>query len=352
MLIETTLRFDRRGNVGIQGANSEVFRAHDPQLGDEVVVKCVQKQGLDASKYFDEAGRLYAVRHPHVVEVLYASQNDEAIFLAMPPYAHSLEAVLQQRALTVREIVRVGTEFLAGLHHVHLRGLVHFDVKPSNILLKHTGTAALTDFGLSQTVDPQGLATPAQVYQTHMAPEYLGTASQLTLAADVYQAGLTLYRMCVGSSQWNAQLDYFVHRLGDQWQSAIVAGNFPSRDAFPAHIPSRLRNAIRASLSVDPAARFTTVLDLQNELAQVDEHLDWQPVFKPEEFYWTVDNGEHEWIVRLVPVTGAAGLFDVHTTRRSLESGTLITLHPYTKGRLSSSDARKLVGKALSKYDT
>ncbi len=351
MLIETTLRFERLGDVGIQGANSEVFRAFDPQLGDEVVVKCVQKAELDSAKYFDEAGRLYAVRHPHVVEVLYATQNDEAIYLAMPPYAHSLEAVLQQRALTVREIIRVGTEFLAGLHHVHLRGLVHFDVKPSNILLKHTGAAALTDFGLSQAVDPQGLATPDQVYQTHMAPEYLGTASQLTLAADVYQAGLTLYRMCVGTSQWNAQLDFFVHQLGAQWQSAITAGNFPSREAFPPHIPSRLRTAIRKALSVDPAARFTTVLDLQNELAQVDEHLDWQPVFNPDEFRWTLDHGGREWIVRLVPVAGGAGLFDVHTTRRSTASGTLVTLHPYSKSGLSHAEARKLVGQALTKFD-
>jgi serine/threonine protein kinase len=184
MLISTELRFERRANVGLQGANSEVYFAWDHQLNAELVVKQIKKASIsDPAEYFAEASLLYDTRHPNVVDVKYSCADADHIYLAMPKYEGSLHQVLLQRALTVREIVKVGLDMLSGLHHVHSKRLVHFDVKPSNILLEASGRAAVSDFGLSRPVDQHGLATPVVMYEKHFPPEYLKAAAR-TLRPD------------------------------------------------------------------------------------------------------------------------------------------------------------------------
>lgn len=327
MLIQTALRFDQLADLADQGAGGRVFYARDHQLQATLVVKQVKKASLDADRYFLEAARLYALRHPHIAQVLYASQDQEHVYLAMPPYECSLEAVLRLRPLTVREIVRVGTGFLSGLHHVHLQGLVHFDVKPSNILLTASGGAALADFGLSMAVDPAGRATPLRHYESHVAPEYVSISPVLSQAADIYQAGLTLYRMCVGSLLWRRQLQVFQDALSDDWESAVAAGEFPLRAGLPAHISPRLQTLICRAISVDPDERHPTVHALLNDLAAVDECLDWQ--------FGVTTDGVAVWELndsvdcRRIEMRVEGKHAAVAASRTSAASGKTVTLHKH-----------------------
>jgi eukaryotic-like serine/threonine-protein kinase len=241
VLISTELRFERRGNVGLQGANSEVFFAWDPQLNAELVVKQVPKSGIaNPAEYFAEAALLYDTRHPNVVDVKYSCSTADHIFLAMPKYQGTLQHALMARPLTVREIVKIGLDMLAGLHHVHSKRLVHFDVKPSNVLIDTSGRAAVSDFGLTRPVDQHGLATPAMLYPKHLPPEYLSVSTALSTAADIYQAGLTLYRMCVGLPYFDTQFQKAVQTLGPNWSTTVVSGQFPNRQNYPAHVPNRI----------------------------------------------------------------------------------------------------------------
>lgn len=322
-MIETTLRFRPGAKLGIQGQNSEVFFAADPQLGDTLVVKQIARSHLDIQR-FEEAKVLYSVRHPHIVEILYSCSTEHHVYLAMPRYAGSLEAILQRGPITVRDIVHLGTQFLSGLHHVHTRGLVHFDVKPSNVLIALNGSAALGDFGMCKALDVHGLATPDKIYEAHMPPEFLQSPS-LSVASDVYQAGLCLYRMCTGTQLWREQLGFFVANLGSGWMAAIAAGQFPSRDLLPPHIPRRLRDIIARAIDVDPNRRYPTVLDLLNDLAKVDEHLDWQFKPTPGRWTWERESGVYLEHVALV-LSGRQGprgecLADVVTSRVNRTSG-------------------------------
>ncbi len=274
--VTAEIRFTKGTEIGVgEGSNSRVFLAMDDQLDAQFVIKQIEKASLpQPEEYFAEARRLYDARHRHVVELKFASSDDCFIYFAMPYYRNgSLQGVLNRRYVTVREIVRYGLEFLSGLHHVHIKGLVHFDVKPTNILLDQSDTAALTDFGLSRNVSSQGLATLSRAYLAHAPPEW-PNSTELTRATDIYQAGVTLYRMCVGSGEYERQLGLYpsIALLRD----AIVQSKFPDRRRRLAHIPARLRSIVKGAMHADVSQRYASVLEIMNALAQVDESLDWE----------------------------------------------------------------------------
>lgn len=292
--------FELREEIGTEGRNSRVFVAEDKQLDAEIVVKQIEKDDFDdPDEYFAEAKRLYDARHPNVVQVKYGCRTEDHIYIAMPHYSGgSVHGRLERRQLTVREIIRYGLAFLNGLHHVHTRGLIHFDVKPSNVLIDASDRAALSDFGLSRHVDDQGLAEQDVMYRLHRPPESL-QYSKMSADSDIYQAGLTLYRMATGlgvlEDQWT--------RAGGDWRRAIVVGELPDRQAqsYPAHIPQRLRTLIRTALKVDPDDRFSTALEMGNALANVQKWLDWQYSRDPSsnEEKWIKFDDTHKRVVTL-----------------------------------------------------
>ncbi|QAT86431.1 serine/threonine protein kinase [Corallococcus coralloides] len=254
------------------GERLRVFLAHDPQLKADLIIKEIPKSQIsDPDEYFNESAILYDARHPNVVEVKYACEDNDNIYLAMPQYAESLQSLMASKFLTTQEIIQIGLGFLTGLHHIHTKKLIHFDIKPANILLDKSGHPALSDFGLTRFLNSSGLATPTALYDKIFPPEYMTKSNTLNLAADIYQAGLTLYRMCNGNVDFETQFNS--HK--PNWMDAIIDGHFPDRSKFLPHIPKRLRKLIKKALSIDPAGRFHTALDLSNELAQVEEYLDW-----------------------------------------------------------------------------
>lgn len=315
MIERAVLDYELGAEIGLEGQNSRVFEAIDRQLNAETVVKKIPRSAFkDEAEYFLEAQRLYDARHPNVVHVNYAGVAEGHVIIAMPRYRTSVQSVLCRRHLTVREIVRYGLDFLTGLHHVHTRKLVHFDVKASNVLIDSSDRAALSDFGLARYVDSQGLAEQDTMYQMHRVPESF-SATHMTAAADIYQAGVTLYRMATGDgkleAQWNTYPD------STEAFKAVMAGKLPDRSAaaFPVHIPGRVISTIKKALMVDPSERYSTVLSMINDLASVDELLDW--VYEIDaltrEERWTQLTPEHRKKVALAQTSAAS--FEVRAIR-------------------------------------
>ncbi len=233
--------------IGSEGKNSKVFRAQDLQLDAELAIKKIQKASFpQASEYYKEASILYLSDHANVVPIHYACEDDDHIYLAMPFFQNgSLNSLMKQRFLTVREIVRYGIQFLSGLHNIHSKGLMHFDIKPDNIMLSARNEALVSDFGLAQRMQQNGVAETPVSYWKNIPPEAL-TQDQHTVTFDIYQSGLTFYRMCAGNDTFYAQLKQY--KDDDSFIAALKEGKFPDRKAFPAHIPSALRNLVKKCL--------------------------------------------------------------------------------------------------------
>ena len=123
--------FDLIQEIGPDGQNSKTYVAHDHQLDAEVVVKEVAKSRLASSdNFFDESKALYASAHPNVVQIHYACQDENSIYLVMPYYRKgSVKSLMEMRHLSVREIVSLGCQMLSGLHNIHSKKLVRPGMK-------------------------------------------------------------------------------------------------------------------------------------------------------------------------------------------------------------------------------
>jgi serine/threonine protein kinase len=280
--------FSKTAEIGQDGQNSKTFTAHDHQLDAGIVIKQITKESLgDPEEYFKESRALYASAHPNVVQLHYACQDSDHIFIAMPHYANgSLKPHISNGAfLTVRRIVALACQTLSGLHNIHSKGLIHFDVKPDNILLSDRGDAMLSDFGLAKQMTG-GVAHPGKFYYAMVPPEVLAGNLAFDLTYDIYQMGLTLYRMCVGNNEFYRQFGQYADEVA--FVADVQAGKFPDRKKFPAHIPSRLRNVVKGCLRTDPSERFQSAIEVANALATIDGcELDWRYTYEDGNRTWT-----------------------------------------------------------------
>jgi len=331
-----------------QGQNSQVFLALDQQLQTQFAVKRIPKANLPPT-YFDEARNLYHARHRNVVEIKYAGQTDEHIYLAMPFYRRgTLQTLIETRYLSTREIVRYAIDFLSGLHHVHVRKLIHFDVKPKNVLLDDSDTGTLSDFGLAREMDSTGHVLRWTVYGRHRPPEFTNSSRRVSTAADIYQAGLTLYRMCAGHLEFERQV---VEHAADEEGDCVSINNgaFPERQRFLTHIPKRLRGIILKALDIDPARRHSNILEMMNALALVNESLDWhyQEGAQWGEGVWNESSDSANASTRSISLVRNGSAWEVAASR-AFPNGRQRRCSRFSKSGLSQDSAQKLVQQAFN----
>ncbi|MCL5290575.1 MAG: serine/threonine protein kinase [Firmicutes bacterium] len=301
MQVVSTIVVDKIRQIGVgQGRNSEVFLANDPQLNGMIALKEIPLKDFDnPGEYFREAQNLYTNKHPYIVPVMYACQDADKIRIVMPHYKNgSVQDILNRGSLTVRQIIKWSHEFLLGLHHVHSNGdgYVHYDIKPSNLLIQDDGSVMLADFGQMRPTDNLGVAQNPPLYPWHFPPEafrYTGATKQ----ADIYQVGLTLYRMCNGNNFFDAQKPRDMHEL----RQKVLDGTFPNRNKFLPHIPRRLKTIIKNALHIDPSMRYQTTMDLIEDLGQIDLTLyDWIYVELNNVTRWFTKHGNHEYVIEIL----------------------------------------------------
>lgn len=290
------ITFDKLREIGQEGRNSRVFYVHDHQLDGDLVIKEIPRALFSTpDEYFKEARIMFAQKHENVVAVHYAGMDTDNIYIAMPYYAKgSLKHLISNNHfLTIHQVLRYATQFLVGLHHIHSHKLVHLDIKPDNIMLSDADVALLADFGLAKYTDVYGLTNQTMAYSLHRAPEQFAKGVMQSRFTDIFQVGITLYRMVNGNEAFYEQF----HRIKDKntFPDLVQKGKFPIRNAYLEHVPQRLRRIINKCMNPAPSQRYDNALEVLNDLSTVTEHLDYQLQILPDNRKeWTKDYNGHE----------------------------------------------------------
>jgi hypothetical protein len=250
------------------GAFGEVFRAIDTELDRPVAVK-VLRGGAGASRddverFVREARSAARLRHPGIVAVHETGQAADGSPFMVEEFVRgeTLAAHIKNGPLEPRraaEIVALAADALA---YAHAHGVVHRDVKPSNILLDPEGQPHLMDFGLAkretddppETIEGQVLGTPA-----YMSPEQArGESNRVDGRSDVYSLGVVLYELLTGERPFRGNRRMLLLQVLDDEPRPLRRLN--------DRIPRDLENICLKAMAKTPGRRYATATDLADDL--------------------------------------------------------------------------------------
>jgi serine/threonine protein kinase len=252
--------------VGV-GAMGKVYKATAGD-GEPVALKLV-KEDLARDETFRrrfarEARIAQTVRNPHVVSLRDSGEHDGLPYLATQFIeGMSLEQKLElEGRLDLSTTVRICAQVADGLQAMWDAGMVHRDVKPGNILIDLSGTAYLTDFGLSKDSQGSVLTRPGQALGSldYMSPEQI-RGETVTGAADIYSLGCVVFECLHGSPP-------FADHQGMRVLWAHLQEEPPEPCPDRADIPPEFRPALKAALRKEAAERPATSVDYARSLSQ------------------------------------------------------------------------------------
>ena len=232
------------------GAMSEVWAAHDVELGRRVAVKLLARDA-DPARFDREARAVAALAHPNICQLYdYGKDKGRAYMVLEYLGGGTLEERLGAgEPLPDEEAGRIARDIALGLAHAHERGLVHRDLKPANILFDSEGRPKIADFGIARLGGAMTLTEAGTLLGTaaYISPEQ-AEGLPATSASDVYSFGVILYRMLTGRLPFEAESPLELARMH------ISEPPLPADEAR-ADVPQPLAAVAMASMAKDPAER-------------------------------------------------------------------------------------------------
>ncbi|MGI5391930.1 protein kinase domain-containing protein [Streptomyces sp. CA-251251] len=241
-------RYRLDGLIGSGGA-ADVHRGFDLRLRRPVAVKVFRPDtGFDIEEVAnDEAVILARLQHPGLVTAYDAGQHNGRGFLVMQLIeGDTLKKRIAQAPLSPAATAAAGVGLAKALAHAHEAGIVHRDVKPSNILLDASHSTYLTDFGISRRLDATTRTATGTLVGTaaYLSPEQV-LGRPVGRPADVYALGLVLLECLTGRLEYD----------GGPLEAAIARLHRPP--VLPDPLPERWADLLRAMTALDPRSRPT-----------------------------------------------------------------------------------------------
>jgi hypothetical protein len=189
-----------------------VYKAYDATLDRFVALKVLAPQLAweeeFVQRFVREARAAARLKHPNIVTIYDVGRASGWYYFAMDYVAGTTlaEIIRQRGAMPAEEVVRVLEPLAAALDHAHSRGLIHRDVKPSNVIVSEDGDVVLTDFGIVRAAQAKGLTRSGTVMGTpaYMAPEQ-ASGDDVDPRTDQYALGIVAYEMLAGRVPFDAE---------------------------------------------------------------------------------------------------------------------------------------------------
>jgi eukaryotic-like serine/threonine-protein kinase len=235
------------------GGSGSVWLARDEASGLDVALKIVPREGKPAARAEREAAAAARLRHPNCLRAFALAHDDRHVYIA---YEFVPGQTMRQRmragTLDDRAAVEAAAQVLDGLAHAHRHGIVHRDVKPSNVLIEDGDDihARLSDFGLAQFEEAETLTAQGDVPGTlaYISPERLH-GRPATAAADIWAVGVLLWEALAGRHP-------FLTGSPVEMAKKIEAGAPPLKTPRP-DLPEPLGKLVGRALAQEPGRRPT-----------------------------------------------------------------------------------------------
>jgi tRNA A-37 threonylcarbamoyl transferase component Bud32/WD40 repeat protein len=254
------------------GGMATVYKAYEAATDRYVALKVLPEQYSRDPKFLQrfnrEARALARLEHIHILPIFAYGQEEGITYLVMRymPTGTLTERIKQGGPMPLREASRLLTQIAGALDYAHRNGILHRDVKPSNVLLDADDNAYLTDFGIARmvegTLDLTGgnlLGTPA-----YMSPEQCMGSTDLTTASDQYALGVVLYEMVTGRTPFQAETPIALIHMQ-------LTAPLPPPSAFRPDLPEDAERVLLKALARKPETRFDTCTAMAESFARALE---------------------------------------------------------------------------------
>lgn len=252
-----------RGGMGI------VHRGVHERLGRDVAVKVLApeltRDDQFRERFFNEARTQARLQHPHIVTVYDLLEEAGEFFIVMELVeGRSLDRLLADGRLSLERALGLFQQILSALDFAHSRGVIHRDVKASNVLVTADDRVKLMDFGIALLVGDTRLTRTSQSIGTpvYMSPEQILRPREVDHRSDIYSAAVVLFEMLAGVPPFDGDTDYEIQRQHVERSFVDVVATCPA-------VPSELAVLLARALAKTPADRFDSAGEMSRALSGV-----------------------------------------------------------------------------------
>lgn len=253
-----------------EGGMAAVYKAYQPSMERYVAIKVLPRQMAISQEFLArfklEAKLLAQLQHPHILPVFDYGETDGYTYIVMS-YIKSgtLADLMKTRRFSMAEIGAIISQIGSALGYAHMRGMIHRDVKPSNVLIDETGNCLLTDFGLARMVEaPSNLTSSGAIMGTpsYMSPEQ-GAGTKIDKRSDIYSLGVILFELLAGRVPYTAETPVaivFKH----------IQDPLPSVRKYNPDLSAEIEAILYKALAKNPEDRYPTVEDFVRAFEQAN----------------------------------------------------------------------------------
>jgi serine/threonine protein kinase len=262
-------RYELRRLIG-RGGMANVYEGYDPSFQRVVAIKVFKRDDDDMLRRFiREAHVMAGLHHPHLVEVFDTGEclldGVMRYYIVMPMLTGgTLRARLRRSPLSLSEVCQCLSDIAGALDYIHNEGIIHRDIKASNVLLNDEGRCYLTDFGIARvTTDITQLTSSGNVLGTvdYVAPELFEVHRRADARSDLYSLGVLLYEMVTGRLPFSAENQLALISMHVNKQP-------PSPRLYVPDLPTSVESVIKRALEKQPQMRYPTATALAEAFCQ------------------------------------------------------------------------------------